>query len=85
MDAQTIALIVTTVLALLGAGIITKLARVIREMKEFFGVLSGALEDRMITSTELARIVKEACDVKDAAMAVVAVIQSKPARRAPKP
>ena len=85
MDAQTIALIITTVLALLGAGIITKLACVIKETKELFIVLSDAVADGEITAKELAQIIKEAVDVKEAVWAVAKIIQNKPARRAPKP
>ena len=77
MDAQTIALIVTTVLALLGAGIITKLALLIKETKELFVVLSDAVADGEITAKELAQILKEALDVKDAVGMVFEIIRGK--------
>uniref|UniRef100_A0A6M3IQ53 Uncharacterized protein n=1 Tax=viral metagenome TaxID=1070528 RepID=A0A6M3IQ53_9ZZZZ len=77
MNIETIALIATTVLALIGAGIITKLARVVRETREFFEVLSGALDDHQITSMELASIIKEAGDIRDAAISVLDIVSKK--------
>lgn len=52
------------VLALLVLG--GYLKKLIRETKEFFGVLSAALEDDNITDKELVEILREGVDVRRA-------------------
>jgi len=74
MDATQIALIVVTVLLLVAGGYIRKLAK---EIKDFVTVCHEALEDGKVSPDELANIIKEAKDVKNAVLEITQVIVRK--------
>ena len=61
MNWEQIILIVLGILLLIAGGYIRRL---VKEIKEFFEVVHSALEDRKISSKELALIIKEAKDIK---------------------
>lgn len=67
MDWQVIVWVVLVVLLALAGGYIKKL---VKEMKEFFDVLHDAFADSKISDEELAKIIKEAKDVKEAVLAI---------------
>ena len=61
MNWEQIILIVLGILLLIAGGYIRRL---VKEIKEFFEVVHSTLEDRKISSKELALIIKEAKDIK---------------------
>ncbi len=71
MDGWTIAVIVMGLILAFAGGYIKKL---MGEIKELFAVIETALEDKKITKEELSQIVKEAKDVKDAALEIADLI-----------
>ena len=64
--------IILAVLLLVAGGYIRKL---IKETSEFFDVLKDAIEDGNVTPTEMAKIIKEAGDVKDAIVEIVRAVK----------
>ena len=74
MDWELIVPIILTILLLIAGGFIKKLSK---EAKELFGAIQNAVEDGEVTPKELTNIIKEARDVKDAALSIAKLIARK--------
>lgn len=74
MEWQMIVSLALAVLLLVAGGYIRKL---INETSELFNVIKDAIADGEVTPKELAKIVKEAADVKIAAMEILKLIAKK--------
>ncbi len=64
--------VITVALIILGAVLSgqlwLKLKRIMRETREFFDILTDALEDDNVSSAEMAAIIKEAKDIGSASI-----------------
>jgi hypothetical protein len=72
MEWSEIALLVVGILLLLAGGYIKEL---IGQIKELVDAVAAAIEDGEVNDIEVARILREAKDVREAIMAIVALIR----------
>ena len=66
--------VATAILALIGAGLIKKIHRLLKEVRELLRVVSDAIKDLRVDNSELAGILKELSDVGTAAKDIMKAV-----------